>query len=145
MSDEAFLSRFLPFIFLGCGLGLLATAARILRRTGAFLRRAVSTTGEVVSLETVPPTDSQELPTYRPTVAFTIAPNQHVRFESIAHSSPPAYAVGARVPVLYDPERPQDARIASFTGLWLLPSILGTLGLTFTMVGAAILLGWIVP
>ena len=145
MSDELFLSRLLPLIFLGCGLALLAAAARILRRTGAFLRRAVATTGEVVALETVPPTDSQELPTYRPTVAFTIGSTQRIRFESMAHSNPAEHAVGARVPVLYDPERPQDARIASFTGLWLLPSILGVLGLTFAGVGAAILLGWIVP
>jgi hypothetical protein len=145
VSDDLFLSRFLPLIFLGCGLGLLGAAARILRGTGAFLRRAVSATGEVVSLQTVPPTDAQELPTYRPTVVFTVPPGQRVRFQSIAHSYPAEHAVGTKVPVLYDPERPQDARIASFTSLWLLPCILGGLGLTFASVGAAILLGWIVP
>ena len=145
MSDDLFLSRFLPLIFLGCGLGLMAAAVRILQRTGAFLRRAVSATGEVVALETVPPNDAQELPTYRPTVVFTAAPSQPVRFQSIAHSNPAEHAVGTKVPVLYDPGRPQDARIASFTSLWLLPSILGGLGLTFGGVGAAILLGWIVP
>jgi hypothetical protein len=43
--------------------------------------------------------------------------------------------------VLYHPNPPHDARISSFTDLWLLSLILGGLGVLFTALGAGLLLG----
>lgn len=141
MSDEVVLGLILPLIFLLCGIGLLIGATSHLRRTRAFLATAVETTGQVVALEEEPPTEPGERCTYRPVVSFEIGSTQRGRFESIAHSNPPEYEVGATVRVLYDPRRPNDARIRSFTSLWLLGIILGGLGLIFTALGAGLLLG----
>ena len=146
MSEEVFLNRVLPLIFLLVGIGLLVGAAVNVARTRDFLGRAAAAKGEVVALEEEPPTDAQELPTYRPVVTFTVGPTQRkVRFKSMAHSNPPQYKVGDAVPVLYDPDRPDDARIRSFTSLWLLALILGGLGFVFTALGTALLTGYITP
>ena len=49
-------------------------------------------------------------------------------------SSAPAHEVGDEVTVLYDPDRPLDARIQSFGSsalMWIWPGITGILGLAF--------------
>jgi len=143
MSDELFLSRVLPLIFLLVGVGLLTAATRYWIRTRAFLGTAAETVGEVVALEEEPPSEAGDPQTYRPVVSFPIGPSQWVSFASLAHSNPPEYEVGASVRVLYDPARPQDARIRSFTSLWLPLAVLGGLGLIFTALGTGLLLGYI--
>jgi len=143
MSDEVFLSRVLPLIFLLIGMGLLIAATLYGARTRTFLSRAAEAIGEVVALEEEPSTEAGEPHTYRPVVSFPIGPTQRVRFKSMAHSNPPEYKVGASVRVLYDSDRPHEARIRSFTGLWLPLAILGGLGLIFTALGAGLLLGYI--
>lgn len=140
MSDEAFLRWILPGIFLLCGLGLLCATALNLARTRAFLRTAAEAAGEVIGHEEEPACEPGDPRTYRSVVAFTVGARS-LRFSSQAHSHPPEHAVGDAVRVLYDPARPGDARIRSFTGLWLLPSILGGLGVVFTALGAWLLSG----
>ncbi|NMG74408.1 DUF3592 domain-containing protein [Aromatoleum diolicum] len=143
MSDEFFLGVVLPVIFLLAGGGLLATAARHGVRTRAFLDQAREAAGEVVALEEEPAMEVGDSRTYRPVVAFAMDSGQQVRFSSMAHSNPPAYELGASVRVLYDPERPHEARIRSFAELWFPLLLLGGLGGIFTALGAAILLGYI--
>lgn len=140
MSEEVILSRIIPLVFLLSGIGLLIGATLNFTRTRAFLARAAEAIGEVVALEEEPPTEPGESHTYRPVVSFQIGANQRVRFESMAHSNPPQYKIGASVRVLYNPDRPNEARIRSFTSLWLLPVILGGLGLIFTGLGVGLLL-----
>jgi hypothetical protein len=141
MSEELFLSRVLPLIFLLCGIALSIAAARHALRTRAFLSTAVEAVGEVVALEQELPMEPGEPHSYRPVVSFSIGPRGRVRFKSMVHSYPPEYEVGASVRVLYQPNRPHDARIRSFTDLWLLSLILGGLGVIFTALGAGLLLG----
>src|SRR5688572_5990495 len=135
MSEDVILGQIIPLVFLISGIGLLIGAALKFTRTRAFLAKAAQAIGEVVALDEEPPTEPGESPTYRPVVSFQIDAHQTVRFESMAHSNPPQYKVGASVRVVYNPDRPNEARILSFTSLWLLPVILGGLGLIFTALG----------
>jgi hypothetical protein len=63
-------------------------------------------------------------------------------------SSPPAYEVGERVTILYDPTSPKEAKINSFGELWLWPLLLGILGgldlLTglFLLIGVPLIISW---
>ncbi|MFZ1983391.1 MAG: DUF3592 domain-containing protein [Desulfatitalea sp.] len=143
MSDQFFLSRILPSVFFLIGIGLLIGAILYIRRTKAFLARAKETTGEVVALEEVPPTASGESSTYRPIVSFQISDTRRIKFKTLAHSNPPQYKIGTPVRVLYIPANPHDARIYSFTSLWLLAVILSFLGAVFTFLGVCIFLGFI--
>jgi len=140
MTEEFALTRLIPLVFLLSGIGLLIAAARYVRRTRAFLSRAAEATGEVVALEKEPATGTGDLCTYRPVVSFQSRSGQRTQFAALAHSNPPEYQVGDPVRVLYDPERPQEACIRSFTQLWLLAVLLGGLGLIFTALGAGLLL-----
>jgi hypothetical protein len=143
MTEEVVLTCIIPLVFLACGIGLLIGGFVSVARTRAFIAKAVETTGEVVELEEEPATEPGEPLTYRPVVSFVLDSKQRVRFKSMVHSNPPAYDVGESVSVLYEPNRPHEARIRSFTSLWLLALILIGLGLIFSVLGAGLLVGFI--
>ena len=61
-------------------------------------------------------------------------------------SSVPSHEVGDEVTVLYNPERPLDARIQSFGSsalMWIWPGITGILGLAF--LGAVMVVRRLMP
>lgn len=71
---------------------------------------------------------------YYPVVEFTAKDGKRRRVQLSEGSWPPAYEVGEEVTVLYDPDKPLDARIKS-TGssvlMWILPGVTGILGIAF--------------
>jgi hypothetical protein len=61
-------------------------------------------------------------------------------------SSSPQYEAGDEVIVLYEPDRPLEARIKSFGSsalMWILPGITGVLGIAF--LGAVIVVRKLIP
>jgi hypothetical protein len=79
-------------------------------RTYGFTSSAERTQGEVVAMEG---TDAKA-----PVVSFKDRRGiEHQIISSVA-SSPPSFAVGETVEVLYDPANPDEARIDSFFQLW---------------------------
>lgn len=142
MSDEFFLVFVLPLLFLVTGIALLIGAARHGARTLAFLAKAREAMGDVVALEEVPPQQPGEIEsvTYAPVIAFAANNGQKVRFTSMASSYPPKHAIGDSIRVLYEADRPDQARLRSFHDLWFMPSLLGGLGLVFAAVGAGLLI-----
>ena len=79
--------------------------------------------------------------TYVPVVEFD-AGGRAYSFEGDTASDPPAYRVGQRVPVIYDPSDPQTAQIDKWSELWLFPiliipaMLLAALVINFVMVRA---------
>jgi hypothetical protein len=61
--------------------------------------------------------------TYVPVVEFD-AGGQVYSFEGSTASYPPAYELGERVPVLYDPANPQTAQIDKWSERWLFPILI---------------------
>ena len=53
-------------------------------------------------------------------------------------TSPPAYSVGEKVTVLYNPENPADGRIDSFVERWLFPVVFGGVGALLLVIGVVI-------
>jgi hypothetical protein len=77
---------------------------------------------------------------YFPVVRFTASDGKTRELEMSEGSSAQEYEAGNEVTVLYDPERPLDARIKSVSSsmlMWILPGITGILGVCF---GGAVLL-----
>jgi len=71
---------------------------------------------------------------YFPVVEFASSDGRHHSVQMTEGSSAPSHEVGDEVIVLYDLERPLDARIKSFGSsafMWVLPGITGVLGLAF--------------
>ncbi|WP_455753857.1 DUF3592 domain-containing protein [Streptomyces griseorubiginosus] len=81
---------------------------------------------------------SRNGPAAHPVVEFTSADGTARTFRSSTGSNPPSYDKGDRVEVLYRADSPDDARINGFAYLWLLPLILGGIGLLFAGVGTTI-------
>ena len=71
---------------------------------------------------------------YYPVVEFTASDGKRRSVQMSEGSSLPEYEAGDEVTVLYNPDRPLDARIKSFGSsalMWVLPGITGILGLAF--------------
>jgi hypothetical protein len=97
---------------------LLFWGTRHFGRDALYLRaHGVRTTGIVLSADT------------GPLIEYTTNEGRTRRFQSHVASNPPKYAVGDRVPIIYNPVKPSRAKINSFSGLWFVTSLLGGFGL----------------
>ncbi len=109
--------------------------------------REESTSGQVVDmvLRSYRDAETQAINEYYyPVVEFSL-PDASRRTVQLSEGSwPAAYAKGDAVTVLYDPQRPNDARIQSTSSTllaWILPGITGLLAIAF--LGATFLVHWI--
>jgi Protein of unknown function (DUF3592) len=123
-------------IFLLVGLGMLGGAIYSFVTTWQFIGAAATADGAVIALEERW-NSADGGSTYYPRVAFETEDRRRYEFTGDTGSQPAAFVVGERVRVLFDPARPEAARIDSFFQLWLLPLILGGLGTVFSGLGLA--------
>jgi hypothetical protein len=122
-----------PLWLLLGGIALLLAAAALLAEARGFVAGATRVDGEVVAL-------AKSRNNTRPVVRFRDAAGAQHEFRSHVSSATPSYDVGERVTVVHAPGRPDQARIADFESLYLLPALLGGLGAVLSAVGAAQLL-----
>lgn len=118
-------------IFFAVGGGLLAGAAFAWLHTRRFVAEAVRGFGEVVRLQE----RSDDSVTYSPVIRFSGPGGRAVEFTESTSSNPPGYSVGDRVEILYRPDAPERARLASLWRRYLLAGILGTIGGVFSLLG----------
>ncbi len=118
-------------------------------QTCTFLATASRAEGEVIALERrrSHPRGNRRLTEYHyyPVVKYMAADGQTVQFVGQVGSKPPAFRVGQRVKVLYNPEQPRSARINSFFELWLAPMIFTGLGGIFLLMGGVALVNQFRP
>jgi hypothetical protein len=93
--------------------------------TLTFARDALRTTGEVVSQQEIPDDGGVR---YRPRVRFRTASGEIVTISGQLATRSPRFALGTRVPMVYRPAKPTEARIALFTDNWLGASLSGLIG-----------------
>jgi hypothetical protein len=119
----------------------LAVAGMFANRTRHFLARAVPATGTVVRLDRVTTKDHGD--SYRPVFEYADAQGRMHTIYSSGSSSPPEYQVGDKIPVLYDPSDPSDARIRGLFWLWGVSLIFGFIGVGTLGMGIAAKFGLI--
>ena len=107
-------------LFAGVGLVFLGIAARMLRRTWRLIANGVTTEGRVGGLG-----DGTAI------VRFKTAGGESIEFETRAATEPPSYRIGQRVKVIYNPNRPRNARTRDFLGLYLASFICAVVGGVF--------------
>jgi hypothetical protein len=136
-NPAASLHRIGIFVMIPIGLLLLGLAVFVTWNTNAWLKRTVEAQGTVIEmLRTRDKDDGGWM--YEPVVRFQTAEGKTVQFEAGFRSSPPAYRVGASVPVVYLPEAPERAQIRGFLSLWMGPLIIAFIGSVFFGLGATI-------
>ncbi len=73
---------------------------------------------------------------YHPLFEYATADGRTFRVRSNHGSNPPGYEVGESVPVLYSPEKPDEAVIHSFGSLYFAPLVLAIMGAAQFLLGA---------
>jgi hypothetical protein len=113
-----------PRVFVAVGLGLVVGGAVWAVLTIRFVEKAERVTGTVVDISRE--RDSEGSVFFHPVVRFTVD-QRTITFRSSSGSGNPP-VIGDSVDVLYDPDDPQDAKLAGFVDLWLGPLVLGGIG-----------------
>jgi hypothetical protein len=110
---------------------LLISALVIFIRTEVFLHRSVSADGTVIRLVA----DHDETVHYAPVFAFTALNGRAITIQSTAYSVPPEFGVGQKVPILYEKDHPERARIATHWQVHGAEDVSGMVGLGFAGIG----------
>ena len=128
------------FAAISGGAVLVAIAATWIAAT--FYASGLSTEGEVLEIRITKTTEREEIDgdrrrtrdvertSYVPVVRFTTREGREIEFHGRGGSDT-AYKQGDRVAVVYDPERPINARILSFLDLWLPAAVAWAVALLF--------------
>lgn len=95
-------------VLLTTSLVFLGIAGWMFYQQKSLENRGMTTTGTVTRL--VASTDSDGT-TYAPVFEFKTQGGRTFEIQSDSYSSPPAYEVGQRVTIIYDPEKPATAQI----------------------------------
>ena len=103
-----------------------------------FINEAEQTTGTVVALSEKHDTERNSI-TYAPVFTFTTEHGQTQSVTSSVATSPPGFAVGDKVRVLYRRSDPAEAKIDSFWQLWFWPVFLSGFGSVELLVGTILL------
>lgn len=138
LAIRAAVRRTVGWLFFLIGIGLLGITFAFVRSAQNFIQKATETQGRVTAL--TPVTDKQNgSVTYAPVFTYTASDGQTYTITSSMSSNPPDFAVGQNVPILYDPQNPAGARLKSAGQLYLIPLIVGPIGLVFIAVGFVLL------
>jgi hypothetical protein len=136
-------------LFLFVGLLMLTVGVFFWLRTQRLVKHGLTTPGVVIENVVEERVDHDRddhsrtiSRTYRPKVRFRSQNGEEVVFVSSVGFGRPAYGQGEAVEVLYDPAAPHHAEIKSFWSLWMGPTVAGSLGFIFLVVGIGIW-GWL--
>lgn len=122
------------------GFGLLGKAAYSFYDTRHFLAGARSAEGVVVEIVAGHTSRKTNQTTYAPMIAYEpVAGGESVIFKSRVAGGQADYAVGDRVPVLFLPDAPGDARLGTMLGTQGREIMFALLGLIFILVGRVVL------
>ncbi len=131
----------IPVVLGVVGAVLLVVGVRNFVRTRRFVSQASSTTGTVTDVNTRTSrshtSSGPRVSTYRyPVVRFQTQDGRSVEFESETGTNTFSQRPGEQVEVLYDPLRPEQARIKSFMMLWFGPLIFSVVGFFLFVFGS---------
>jgi len=131
------------FLFMGLcfgisALGLIGGAVWAYFKQQRTMESRVMTTGTVVEL-TESVTASGRASMLCPVVEFTTVTGEKIRFTSEFGSRPAGHKIGQSVNVRYEAADPQKAEIESTMNRWLVPLILGFMGVIAGCMGVVFL------
>ncbi|RME12643.1 MAG: DUF3592 domain-containing protein [Ardenticatenia bacterium] len=120
----------LPFLLMGW---------RAYQKVNAYVDASAQATGRVVDVVAQEKTDADgnRQTYYYAVVEFTTPDGQTIRFQDSTGVAPASLAPhpGEEVPVLYNPENPHMAMVATWSNLWLLPTALLGIGGFIVLMG----------
>jgi hypothetical protein len=103
-----------------------------------FIRTARKTTGTVIEMREQTDKESGGK-SYAPIFSFKDTAQREHRIESSFYAYPPLHRVGDTVPVLYQADAPDNARIDGFWDQWGVTALAGIFGVLLTVIGSVVL------
>jgi hypothetical protein len=112
------------------------------RRVTAFRARARRAEAKVIGFRTEH--DGEGSPLYFPIFCFRDELGQEHKIFSTTGTSPPEFEEGSSAIVLFDPQEPRHARLATFAQQWFIPTVFAGCSVVCGFIAAAFfLLGWL--
>lgn len=124
--------------FVILGLMLWGMAGWLWQQDQRFMAHAVHAEGMVTALLSQ---RAESGTRYAPEVTFRALQGRDIRFVDGVGTSRPAWRLGDRAGVWYDPAQPEHARLDGFLDRWKGVLIVGTLALVSILIGAGTLAG----
>lgn len=121
------------------GLALLAAAFFFYQQSAEFVSRAFPVEGVVIAYDQSHPSGAEGVVAPAPVILFQTPRGEAHRFRAQPYTTWLSFEIGDRVPVLYDPRDPRDARLDSFWQLWAGTIAAAALGGLFIVAPAAAL------
>ena len=121
-------------IFFIIGAGVLIGDSYIIKNTLSFLNNSEKTEGIVTDIVQSRSSDSGNY-MYSPEVSFVDNSGKTISFTSNISSSVPTYRIGEKIPVIYNKENSQEAKINTLFQLWFGPALMTVLGIIFFLIG----------
>jgi len=109
----------------------------VYRHAHRFAQTASRAQGTVIKLVEKPSHASGSV--FYPVFSFTDSKEQAHEINSSIGQYPPAYKVGDTITVLYEPERPENAKPDRFFEVWGLAAILAGFGVVALIIGSVLL------
>lgn len=129
--------KFLELSLLFIGLLQLGIGAILYQGTRSFLATAIPSQGEIIALDRRQDDDSTS---YYPVIQFETQSGQIIEFTSATGFDFSTYQVEDEVTILYSQESPQEARIDSFSALWMPSLTLLSIGGLFTLIPTGLII-----
>ncbi len=120
-------------ILLACGIGLIAYAVQMMQVTNRLAEGGVKTMATLVEIKKT--TDINGMDMFQPIFEFADSSNQTIRYNYEQISSPPTWAVGQKIPVVYNPKNTAEVKLDKGLDLIGVPTILFLLGLVLVLLG----------
>ncbi len=115
------------------GLLLMGIACWQFRQTMNLLKNGERAKARV--LELVPVRDSDGGTNYRPLFEFVTKASEVKRWEYNVSSSPPSWEVGEEADVVYNPDKPGQARLIGYWGLFIGTIVLAAVAAPCIIIG----------
>ncbi len=118
-------------IILIVGVALLIIATIFLGNSIKLIKNGTRAIATVVDLESSIGSNSTE---FTPIFKFTSSNGEEITFKGFGASSPPAFNVGEKVKVVYNPQNPSEAKAMTYFGLFGLSIIMGAVSIAMIIV-----------
>jgi hypothetical protein len=118
-------------LLLLCGIGLIAYAVQMMQVTNRLAESGVKTMATLVEIKKT--TDINGMDLFQPIFEFADSSNQTVRHNYDQLSSPPIWAVGQKIPVVYNPKNTAEVKLDKGFDLIGMPTVIFLLGLVLVI------------
>ena len=122
-------------VFALVGTGLLIGAYYSYQYTQRIMKAGVEAQGVVIDTRYSRDKQGRTTSAQAPVIQFKTADGTPVTYYSQTYTSPASFDVGETVKLWYMPEKPQEDVILEGMTRWILPAVLGFMGVIFALIG----------